>query len=87
MTVARIFEILVYLSFVPALTYLIVSIFVLHNHETEENRLPWMIQFWPFLSDMKTRYPDTCKFARWLFWISFGMAAPWIGLSIVQAMF
>ena len=59
-------NILLGVGFIMGITYLFLSMFVLHTYEVESKKSPPSLQFWAFNKEIKDYYPGLSKLGRFL---------------------
>ena len=74
---------LLVVSFVPALIYLFLSMYVLHYYEVRTKKKPPVMQWWSFNKEISSEFPGQAKVARGLEVSIVVMALPWLLLSML----
>ena len=80
----KIINIGVFLAFSVGMIQFVISLYVLHTYETETNKKPPSIQFWPYNNEIKKCFPSLTKLGRVLNTTIIILALPWLVSLIIK---
>ncbi len=77
-------KLFILVSLVSGAVLLFLSMYVLHDYEVKYNKRPPSFQWWPFISEMKTKYPAQSKVGRALLYTGTLCSLPCI-ISLIHS--